>query len=171
VETLSRVIGFIFSFKAYVMLPAIILVVALAIRMSVGRSLLSALRLGVGFAGIFIAFGFFVQQIAPAVTALVETRGLNFPVLDVGWPPLAAITWASPIAPLTIPLVLALNLAMLAANVTRTVNIDIWNYWHFALIGALVQAASGSLLLGLAATALMYLCWRNARWLAREESR
>ena len=154
-ETLSRVIGFIFSFKAYVMLPAIILVVALAIRMSVGRSLLSALRLGVGFAGIFIAFGFFVQQIAPAVTALVETRGLNFPVLDVGWPPLAAITWASPIAPLTIPLVLALNLAMLAANVTRTVNIDIWNYWHFALIGALVQAASGSLLLGLAATALI----------------
>ena len=73
----------------------------------------------------------------------------------MGWPPLAAITWASPIAPLTIVLVLALNLAMLALNVTRTINIDIWNYWHFALVGALVQAASGSLLLGLAATALV----------------
>ncbi|MBE3065664.1 MAG: PTS galactitol transporter subunit IIC [Spirochaetes bacterium] len=154
-ETLQRVIDFLFSFKAYVMLPAIMLVVALAIRMKVGQSLLSALRLGVGFAGIFIAFDFFVQQIAPAVTAVVRTRGLDFPVLDVGWPPLAAITWASPIAPLTILLVLALNLAMLALNLTRTVNIDIWNYWHFALIGALVQAASGSLLLGLAATALI----------------
>ena len=98
--------------------------------MKAGQSFLSALRLGVGFAGIFIAFDFFVQQIAPAVTAVVKTRGLDFPVLDVGWPPLAAITWASPIAPLTIVLVLA-------------------------LIGALVQAASGSLLLGLAATALI----------------
>jgi PTS system galactitol-specific IIC component len=155
VETLSRVIAFIFSFKAYVMLPAIILVVGVCIRMKVGQAALSALRLGVGFAGIFIAFGFFVQQIAPAVTAMVTIRGLNFPVLDVGWPPLAAITWASPIAPLTIVLVLALNLAMLALNVTRTINIDIWNYWHFALVGALVQAASGSLLLGLAVTVLI----------------
>jgi galactitol PTS system EIIC component len=155
VETLSRVIAFIFSFKAYVMLPAIILAVGLCIRMKVGQAALSALRLGVGFAGIFIAFGFFVQQIAPAVTAMVKIRGLNFPVLDVGWPPLAAITWASPIAPLTIVLVLALNFAMLALNVTRTINIDIWNYWHFALVGALVQAASGSLLLGLAVTVLI----------------
>jgi PTS system galactitol-specific IIC component len=154
-ETLSRVIGFVFSFKAYVMLPAVILVIALVIRMNVGQSLFSALRLGVGFAGIFIAFDFFVQQIAPAVSALVKTRGLAFPVLDVGWPPLAAITWASPIAPLTIILALGLNLLLLALNLTRTVNIDIWNYWHFALAGALVQAASGSLLLGLAATALI----------------
>jgi galactitol PTS system EIIC component len=154
-ETLSSIVGFVFSFKAYVMLPAVILVVALVIRMPVGRSLMSALRLGVGFAGIFVAFDFFVQQIAPAVTQLVKTRGLDFPVLDVGWPPLAAITWASPIAPLTIVLVLVLNFVLLAVNATRTVNIDIWNYWHFALIGALVQAASGSLLLGLAATALI----------------
>lgn len=154
-ETLQRVIDFIFTFKAYVMLPAVMLVVALVIRMKVGQSLLSALRLGVGFAGIFIAFDFFVQQIAPAVSAVVKTRGLDFPVLDVGWPPLAAITWASPIAPLTILLVLVLNLVMLALNVTRTINIDIWNYWHFALVGALVQAVSGSLLLGLATTGLI----------------
>jgi len=155
VNVLSQVIDFVFSFKAYVMLPAVILVVALAIRLKVADALTSALRLGVGFAGIFVAFDFFVQQIAPAVTALVTTRGLEFPVLDVGWPPLAAITWASAVAPLTIVMVPALNLALLALNVTRTVNIDIWNYWHFALVGALVQASSGSLLLGLAVTGLI----------------
>ena len=53
------------------------------------------LALGVGFAGIFILFGFFVNDISPAVNAIVSRRGLDFPVLDVGWPPLAAITWAS----------------------------------------------------------------------------
>jgi galactitol PTS system EIIC component len=155
VQHLNAAIAFIFSFKAYVMLPVVILIVGLCIRMKVGQALYSALRLGVGFAGIFIAFDFFVTQIAPAVSAVVKTRGLDFPVLDVGWPPLAGITWASQIAPLTIPIVIVINLAMLALNLTRTVNIDIWNYWHFALIGALIQRTSQSLLLGLAATALI----------------
>jgi len=154
-SVLSSIIAFVFSFQAYVMLPAIILLLGLAIRMRPGQAALSALRLGVGFAGIFIAFGFFVKQISPAVAAMLKARGLDFPVLDVGWPPLAAITWASPIAPLSIVLVLALNLAMLSLNITRTINIDIWNYWHFALIGALVQSVSGSLLLGLGATLLI----------------
>ena len=83
-ETLSSIIGFIFSFKAYVMLPAVILVVALAIRMNVGQAALSALRLGVGFAGIFIAFGFFVQQIAPAVTAMVLLPANQFRSMSSG---------------------------------------------------------------------------------------
>ena len=154
-ETLSRIIDFVFGFKAYVMLPLIIFALALLIRMPVGQALLSALKLGVGFAGIFILFGFFVSDITPAVNAIVTRRGLDFPVLDVGWPPLAAITWASPIAPLSIPLVLLINMVMLATNTTRTVNIDIWNYWHFALVGALVQRTSGSLWLGLAVTGLI----------------
>ena len=47
-ETLSSIVGFIFSFKASVMLPAVILIVALVIRLNVGRAALSPLRLGVG---------------------------------------------------------------------------------------------------------------------------
>jgi len=62
VETLSNIIAFIFSFKAYVMLPAVILVVGIAIRMNVGRAALSALRLGVGFAGIFIAYYLYLRH-------------------------------------------------------------------------------------------------------------
>jgi PTS system galactitol-specific IIC component len=73
----------------------------------------------------------------------------------VGWPPLAAITWASKIAPLSIPLVLGINLVMLAAGVTRTLGIDVWNYWHYALIGALLQQVTGSFWIGLAATSLI----------------
>jgi PTS system galactitol-specific IIC component len=89
------------------------------------------------------------------VQSLIARRGLDYPVLDVGWPPLAAITWASRIAPLSIPLVLAINLVMLATNTTRTLGIDVWNYWHYALIGALLQQVTGSFWVGLAATALI----------------
>ena len=89
-ETLARIVGFIFSFKAYVMLPAIILVVALAIRMRVGQSLLSALRLGVGFAGIFIAtaliavYGIVVADWkAPLVEKECGLKGISITTLSI----------------------------------------------------------------------------------------
>jgi galactitol PTS system EIIC component len=99
-------------------------------------------------------------------------RGLNFPVLDVGWPPLAAITWASPLAAISIPMVIVANLAMLATGLTRTIYIDTWNFWHFALIGALVLALSGSMLLGLSATMLIAIyCFKMAEWTAVDVER
>jgi len=154
-EYVSRFIDFFFSFKAYVMLPIIIFLIALIVRMKVQDAFLSALKLGAGFAGIFVVFDFFVANIGPAVKAIISIRGLDYPVLDVGWPPLAAITWSSIIAPLTIPLILLINMGMIAGNMTRTVNIDIWNYWHFALIGALIQKTTNSYLLAFIATALI----------------
>ena len=161
-----------FSFKAYVMLPMIIFAVALAVRVPFKRALMSGISLAAGFAGVFIAFDFFVSNISPAVQHLSEVRGLNFPVLDVGWPPLAAITWASPLAALSIPLVLGLNLLMLATGLTRTIYIDIWNYWHFALVGALVLAASGSMVLGLAVTLLIAVyCFKMTEWTAPDVER
>jgi PTS system galactitol-specific IIC component len=161
-----------FSFKAYVMLPIIIWVIALVVRVPFKRALISTLELSVGFAGVFIAFNFFVSNISPAVQQLSQARGLNFPVLDVGWLPLAAITWASPLAAISIPLVLLLNGAMLATGLTRTIYIDIWNYWHFAFLGALVMNVSGSLLLGLSATLLIAVyCFKLTEWTAPDVER
>ncbi len=154
-ELLRSIINGFFQFKAYVMLPIIIFILSLIIRMKLSKALMAALRLAAGFAGIFIAFDFFVQVINPAVQSLIVVRGLDFPVLDVGWPPLAAITWASPIAHITIPMIIVINIVMLSMNLTKTIYIDIWNYWHFAMLGALVMGSSRSLALGLLATALI----------------
>jgi len=113
------------------------------------------LQLGTGFAGIFIAFDFFISNINPAVKALMIMIHIDLPILDVGWPPLAAITWASPIAHLSIPIIIGINILMLTFNLTRTIYLDIWNYWHFAMLGALVLNASDSIILALVATALI----------------
>ncbi len=85
---------------------------------------------------------------------MVERTGISLPVVDLGWPPLAAITWGSPIAPFVIPLTMLINVAMLALNKTRTVDVDMWNYWHFALAGTLVYYSTGSFVLGLSAAAI-----------------
>jgi PTS system galactitol-specific IIC component len=154
-EGFQAAIDYFFSFKAYVMLPIVIFVLALIIRMKVINAFVSSLKVGVGFAGVFIIFNFFVSVIGPAVNSIIETRGLDYPILDVGWPPLAAITWASVIAPLSIPLVLVVNMIMLGTNLTKTIDIDVWNYWHFALIGALIQQVTGNFVLAVCATVMI----------------
>jgi PTS system galactitol-specific IIC component len=170
--SLQHFLSAFFSFKAYVMLPMIIFIIALAVRLPLKQSVLSAISLAAGFAGVFIAFNFFVTNISPAVQQLSQVRGLNYPVLDVGWPPLAAITWASPLAAISIPMILVANLVMLATGLTRTIYIDIFNFWHFALVGALVLALTGSMLLGLSATLLIAIyCFKLVEWTAVDVER
>jgi PTS system galactitol-specific IIC component len=171
-DSFQHLLTVFFSFKAYVMLPIIIFLIALAARVPLQRALFSTVALAAGFAGVFIAFDFFVANISPAVRQLSLARGLSFPVLDVGWPPLAAITWASPLAAISIPLVLLTNLVLLAVGWTRTIYIDIWNYWHFAFMGALVMSTSGSLWLGLSATLVLAIyCFKMTEWTAPDVER
>lgn len=85
---------------------------------------------------------------------MVERTGISLPVVDLGFTTTAAITWGSPIAPFVIPLTMLINVAMLALNKTRTVDVDMWNYWHFALAGTLVYYSTGSFVLGLSAAAI-----------------
>lgn len=166
-ETLKGLIDSFFQFKAYVMLPVFIIIIGLVIRMKIGQLLKSALHLGTGFAGVFIVFSFFVDNIRPAVEMIMVKRGLDFPVLDVGWPPLAAITWSSSIAPITIPLVILINVLLLAFRLSRTIYLDIWNYWHLSLIGALLLSVSDNYIMAFSAVILLAIYTiKTADWTA-----
>lgn len=170
--TLQDFLTAFFSYKAYVMLPIIMFAIALVARVPLRQAVLSTVALAAGFAGVFIAFNFFVANISPAVQQLSTARGLDFPVLDVGWLPLAAITWASPLAAISIPLVLVLNLVMLATGLTRAIYIDIWNYWHFALMGALAMTVFDSWWAGISATLLLAIyCFKMTEWNAPDVER
>ena len=59
---------------------------------------------------------------------------------------------------LIIPICLGVNFLMLITKTTRTVNIDLWNYWHFAFIGAVAYFVMGqSLLWGYFAAIVCYI--------------
>jgi len=167
ISGLSLALDTFFSFKAYVILPVFMLILALVARMRLKEALFASIKIGVGFAGVFAVFSFFVAQISPAIEAIIRIRGLDYPVVDVGWPPLAAITWSSPLTPLLIPLIMLLNLGMLVTRTTKTLYIDLWNYWHFALIGVLIQNVTGNIFLGIAVSLLIAVYTiKNADWSA-----
>jgi galactitol PTS system EIIC component len=166
-NTFTNFLDLFFSFKPYVMLPIFMLIIGLVVRMKVSEALMSALKLAVGFAGIFIVFSYFVENIKPAVEAITVVRGLDFPILDVGWPPLAAITWGSPIAPVSILLIISINIIMLATNRTKTIYIDMWNFWHLALAGAFVLSVTNNFILGLiTVTVITVYNIKTADWTA-----
>lgn len=150
-DILSEGTAYLVSFKPYVFISLLLLAFSLAFRMPFSKAMKSSFTVGVGFVGIFLVFNNFIGYIAPAVKALLQRTGLSFDVLDVGWPPMAAIAWSYKLVPIIMLMSAATNIIMLALKLTQTVNIDIWNFWQFIFIGALVQESTGSLILCIAA--------------------
>ncbi|EBZ0566830.1 PTS galactitol transporter subunit IIC [Salmonella enterica subsp. enterica serovar Newport] len=153
-HTLYTVVQYVLGFGPTVLLLLVLFFLALFFKVKPAKALRSSLIVGIGFVGIYAIFDILTSNVGPAAQAMVERTGISLPVVDLGWPPLAAITWGSPIAPFVIPLTMLINVAMLALNKTRTVDVDMWNYWHFALAGTLVYYSTGSFVLGLSAAAI-----------------
>jgi len=142
-------LDYIVNLGASVMMPIIITIFAIILGAKVGKSLRAGLTVGVGFIGLNLVIGLLGNNLGPAAQEMVGRLGLQLNVIDVGWPAAAAIAFASRVGALIIPLGLAINIIMLLTNTTQTVNIDIWNFWHFAFTGALVAAVTGSTTWGL----------------------
>lgn len=153
-SALTGAVQYVLSFDATVMLPCVIFIIGICFRIKPVKAFRAALTAGIGFVGVFTIFSLMGDAVGPAAQAMVARTGLNMPAVDLGWTPLSAITWGSAIAPFSIVLTLVINLVMLAFKWTKTIDIDIWNYWHFAFCGCLVYIATGNFVLGLVASAV-----------------
>ena len=98
---------------------------------------------------------------------MVKNLGVSLHVIDVGWPATSSIAWASVIAAFIIPLGIIINIVMLVTKTTKTMNVDIWNFWHYTFCGAMVYAVSGSIWQALVAAAIFQIvCLKVADWTA-----
>lgn len=150
-----------------VVLPVLITIFGVVLGQKFTRALRSGLLIGVGFVGINLVIGLLTSQVSPVAEALAMRFDVDLSIIDVGWPSSAAIAFGSRIGALIIPFGLALNVVLLLVGLTRTFNIDLWNYWHFALWGALAAAVTDSLWVGfVAAAATMVVTLALADWSA-----
>lgn len=151
---LGPVSGYLNDLGPSVVLPVLITVFGVVLGLSVGKSFRAGATIGIGFIGINLVIGLLGAQVAPAAAGMAEGVGVTLDVVDVGWPSSAAIAFGSSIGAMIIPLGLLVNVLLLMTGLTRTFDIDLWNYWHSALIGALVAAVTGNYLLGLLSAAV-----------------
>ncbi|RKD69716.1 PTS system IIC component (Gat family) [Sinobaca qinghaiensis] len=152
---------------ATVILPVAIFFLGLFFGQKIGKAFRSALTLGVAFVGIFLVIDLLVLNLGPAAQGMVERLGVELTVIDVGWPASSSIAWASSIAAFIIPLGLLVNVLMLVTKTTKTMNVDIWNFWHYTFMAAMVYAVSGSIIQSLIAAVLFQIvCLKVADWTA-----
>ncbi|QWQ38313.1 PTS galactitol transporter subunit IIC [Gemella sp. zg-570] len=128
-----------------VILPIAIFLLALIFRVPVGKAVRSALTIGIGFVGINVVVGILTSNLGPITQKFVEVHNLKLDTVDVGWPGAAAGSWASPVAAVLIPVCLGVNILMIALKLTKTLDIDVWNYWHFIAAGATGYVVSGGI--------------------------
>ena len=153
-NALGAISGYITDLGASVFLPVLITLFGLILGLKFGKAFRAGVTIGIGMIGINLVIGLLSGQVSPAASAMAERLGVQLNVVDVGWPSSAAIAFGSTVGALIIPICLVVNMLMLFTGLTRTFNIDLWNYWHSAMIGALVAALTHNMWLGILSAAV-----------------
>ena len=155
---MEQVFSYIISLGASVMMPILFTIIGLCIGLKFGKSLKSGLYVGVGFVGLGIVTALLTNNFSTPLSEISSLYDLQLGVFDMGWPAAAAVAYNTAVGALIIPICLGVNFLMLITKTTRTVNIDLWNYWHFAFIGAVAYFVMGqSLAWGYFAAIVCYI--------------
>jgi len=148
---LMAVIQYIVDLGPTVMLPVIIFIIGVLLGQGIGKSLRAGLTVGIGFVGIDLVISLMTENLGDAAKAMAENYNLGLDVVDIGWPGTSPMAWGSDMGIIAIPIAIVVNILMLVTKMTKVVNVDIWNIWHIAFTGAIVQIATGSYIWGIVA--------------------
>ena len=157
---MEKVFSYIIGLGPSVMMPVIFTVLGLCIGIKFSKALKSGLLVGVGFVGLGVGTGLLTNganNLGDSLGEMTRIYGLNLSYFDLGWPAAAAIAYSTAVGAFIIPVCLGVNVLMLITGTTRTVNIDLWNYWHFAFLGGIVYYATGSLWWAFYAAIVLYV--------------
>lgn len=154
---LESAFSYVIGLGAPVMMPILFTILGMSIGIKPGKAVKSGLLVGVGFIGLSIITALLTSALGPALNEVVKIYDLQLKVFDMGWPAAASIAYNTSVGAFVIPVCLGVNLLMLLTKTTKTVNIDLWNYWHFAFVGALAYYATESILWGFFAAIICYI--------------
>ena len=154
---MEAVFSYIIGLGAAVMMPIIFTILGVCIGIKFGKALKSGLLVGVGFVGLSVITALLTDSLGDPLKKGTEIYGRSLGIFDMGWPAAASVAYNTSVGAFIIPVCLAVNIVMLLTKTTKTVNIDLWNYWHFAFIGAVVYFASDNIWWGFFAAIICYI--------------
>ena len=137
-DAIKAVFDFISGLGNYVMIPLMITLVGLIVRLKFSKALKAGMTVGIGLIGMDMILNLLWTYISPVANVFVEKANLNLETVDIGWSAAAGLAFSTVIGSFIIPFILVVNAILLVLKLTKTINIDIWNYWHYAFSGAVV---------------------------------
>ncbi|MCB5936678.1 PTS glucitol transporter subunit IIA [Caldibacillus thermoamylovorans] len=136
------------------MMFIILSLLAIVLRVKLGKALEGGLKFAIALTGMGAVINLLTVTFSEPLQQFVKSTGIELTITDVGWAPLATITWGSPYTLFFCGIIVLVNIIMILLKRTNTLDVDIFNVWHLAIVGLLVLWFSDSLLL---ATGLILL--------------
>ncbi|MBR0247288.1 MAG: PTS sugar transporter subunit IIC [Bacteroidales bacterium] len=154
---MEQVFSYIIGLGAAVMMPILFFILGVSIGIKPGKALKSGLLVGVGFVGLSVVTALLTSSLGAPLKDVTDIYGLQLRIFDMGWPAAASVAYNTTVGAFIIPVCLAINIVLLLCKATNTINIDLWNYWHYAFIGAVVYFATDSIWYGFFAAIVCFV--------------
>ncbi|MGI6250282.1 MAG: PTS galactitol transporter subunit IIC [Anaerolineaceae bacterium] len=164
---LTAIGDFLNGLDSVIALPIVIAILGIVLGQKWDSAIRSGMLTAVAFVGIFLTVGLLGDTVSVIGANFADVTGTNLDVIDIGWPAASALAFGTPVGNLIIPLGILLNVILLVIGLTQTLDVDIWNFWHMAFVGALVQYVTGSFAMALfAALVTLVIALFLADWSA-----
>lgn len=145
---------YIIDLGVSVMMPIIITILGVIFGRKLSVSFKAGLTVGIGFIGINVMSGVMMNAITPVTQALVDRYDFSLTATDIGWGIGSSIAWGTPVVPFVFIAIIATNIVMLMLNLTKTMDVDIWNYWQPLFISSALYLTTGSMILAVASAVI-----------------
>ncbi|MFG1173108.1 PTS transporter subunit IIC [Erwiniaceae bacterium CAU 1747] len=138
------------GFSAFISLGApammffIITLLSLLFRVKLSKALEGGILIALALTGMGAVITLLTGAFAPALTQFVKSTGVSLSITDLGWAPLAVITWGSVYTLYFAAICITLNVILLTLNRVKTLNVDLFNIWNLSVIGLLTLYYSNS---------------------------
>lgn len=144
-----EIIQWIVNLGASVFLPILLFIFGVCLKIRPGKAFKAGLTVGIGFIGLNLVIGILTDSLGPATKLMIENYGLQLQTIDVGWPAASAIAYGTALGAMAIPIGIVINIILLGLGLTKTLDIDLWNYWHVAFTGSILYMLTDNMWLGI----------------------
>ena len=132
-----------------VFLPIIIFIIGMFFGLKPAKAFISGITVGIGSIGLGLVLDLLSSGLGQAIQLMGEKYGSAFSVLDIGVGVGGPLAYSTSLGILMIPISLFLNFIFVILGWTKTLNVDIWNFWFPIFLGMLVQSVTGNFWYGL----------------------
>ncbi len=132
-----------------VFLPLIIFVIGILFGLKPSKSFVSGITVGIGSIGLGLVLNLLSEGLGTAIQKMGEQYGGSLNILDIGVGVGGPLAFSTSIGILMIPISLILNLVFVVLGWTKTLNVDIWNFWFPIFLGMITQSVTGNFWFGL----------------------
>lgn len=150
-QVVIDIISFIVDLGSYIFVPLLMCLIGILFGLKIPKAIKAGATVGIGLVGVSIVSTLTANSLGPVINEMVDVLNLNLTAIDVGGSPAAAVGFGGLVGATLIVVVIVVNIVLVALKLTNTVNVDIYNFWYFAITAGFVNVLTGSFWLGILA--------------------